>query len=91
EVISISVRPVSLSLRLYGNVFAGENIIWSVAELGTTLGDTFGFSAPYNYIVSFFASIPFYCLELLIGLIQAFVFVLLCAVYIRLSTTHDDH
>ena len=31
EVVSILFRPVSLSFRLYGNVFAGENMLESMA------------------------------------------------------------
>jgi F-type H+-transporting ATPase subunit a len=34
--------------------------------------------------------IPFYFLELLVGVLQAAVFTLLCAVYIQLSTSHDE-
>ncbi len=86
EVVSIAFRPVSLSLRLFGNVFAGENLLTTMITLGSTLGlPTF-----VAYLSSIIIPIPFYFLELLIGLLQALVFTLLCAVYIQLSTTHDD-
>ena len=39
---------------------------------------------------SLIVPVPFYGLELLIGLLQAAVFMLLCAVYIQLSTSHDE-
>ncbi|HEY5741043.1 MAG TPA: F0F1 ATP synthase subunit A [Terrimicrobiaceae bacterium] len=85
EVISILIRPVSLSLRLFGNVYAGETLLSSMITLGNTLG------LPHivTYIISLIVPIPFYFLELLIGLLQALVFMLLCAVYIQLSTSHD--
>ena len=86
EVVSILVRPVSLSLRLFGNVFAGETLLSSMI----TLGDTLGFPAAITYLMSIIVPIPFYFLELLVGLLQALVFTLLCAVYIQLSTTHDE-
>ncbi len=86
EVVSIGFRPVSLSLRLFGNVFAGENLLSTMI----TLGDTLGFPTFIAYLSSIIVPIPFYFLELLIGLLQALVFTLLCAVYIQLSTTHDD-
>ena len=35
--------------------------------------------------------IPFYFMELLVGAVQAVVFTLLCAVYVMLSTSHDEH
>ncbi|HVU36473.1 MAG TPA: F0F1 ATP synthase subunit A [Opitutaceae bacterium] len=75
EVISIIVRPISLSLRLFGNVFGGENLLHSMSEI-TRWG----------------LPIPFYFLELLIGFVQALVFVLLVSVYIGLLCNHgDDH
>lgn len=86
EIVSIGFRPVSLSLRLFGNIFAGENLLTTMITLGKTLGVPDWISA----IISVTIPIPFYFLELLVGLLQAMVFVLLCAVYIQLSTTHDE-
>jgi F-type H+-transporting ATPase subunit a len=85
EVISILFRPVSLSLRLFGNVFAGETLLSTMITLGKSLG------APtwLAYAMSLVVPVPFYFLELLVGLLQALVFTLLCAVYIQLSTSHD--
>lgn len=86
EVISILFRPVSLSLRLFGNVFAGENLLVTMITLGKSLGlpDFVAFA------MSLIVPVPFYFLEILIGLLQATVFTLLCAVYIQLSTSHDE-
>ncbi len=78
EVVSISFRPVSLSFRLYGNVFAGENILESMMHLG---GTWFGWLLP----------LPFYFLELLVGIVQALVFALLTAVFTALMCGgHDE-
>ena len=38
EVISIAFRPVSLSLRLFGNIYAGENLMKTMSTLGETMG-----------------------------------------------------
>ena len=84
EVISIGFRLVSLSMRLYGNIFAGENLLHAMGTLGDKL------PLPLAYLSSIVLPLPFYFLELLVGLIQAFVFMLLCAVYIQLSTTHEE-
>jgi len=86
EVVSIAFRPVSLSLRLFGNIFAGENLLVTMLNLGKE----FGLPDFFAYLSSVLLPIPFYFLELLIGLLQAMVFTLLCAVYITLSTTHDE-
>lgn len=83
ELISIAFRPVSLSLRLFGNIFAGENLMHAMGSMGDKL------PAPFSHLLSVLLPLPFYFLELLVGLIQALVFMLLCAVYIQLSTTHD--
>jgi F-type H+-transporting ATPase subunit a len=75
EVISIMFRPISLSFRLFGNVFGGENLMHSMSE-----------------ICQWGLPIPFYFLEVLIGLVQALVFTLLVSVYIGLVCNHgDDH
>jgi F-type H+-transporting ATPase subunit a len=75
EIISILFRPVSLSFRLYGNIFAGENMLETMA----TLVPGFGWLIP----------IPFYFLELLVGLVQALVFTLLTAVFTLLICQHE--
>lgn len=76
EIISILFRPVSLSFRLYGNIFAGENMLETMARLVPG----FGWLLP----------IPFYFLELLVGLVQALVFMLLTAVFTLLMCQHEE-
>lgn len=81
EVASIALRPVALSFRLYGNIFAGENILENMIHLG---GKWFGWLTP----------LPFYFMELLVGLIQALVFTMLTSVFLKLICDHDhedDH
>ena len=76
EVVSILFRPVSLSFRLFGNIFAGENMLEAMA----TLVPSFGWLIP----------IPFYFMELLVGMVQALVFMLLTAVFTLLICQHDE-
>src|ERR1019366_2157640 len=77
EVFSILFRPVSLSFRLYGNIFAGENMLEAMAKLVPG----FGWLLP----------VPFYFLELLVGIVQALVFMLLTAVFTMLICMHEEH
>lgn len=79
EVVSILFRPVSLSFRLYGNIFAGENLL-----------EAMGGIVP---LLAWLIPIPFYFMELLVGLVQALVFMLLTAVFTLLICSHgdDDH
>lgn len=86
ELISIATRPISLSLRLFGNIYAGENVLGLMIGLGRDIGLPPVFAA----IASVIIPIPFYLLELMVGVLQAFVFMLLCAVYIQLSTSHEE-
>lgn len=78
EVVSIAFRLISLSFRLFGNVFGGENLIHALSD-PATLG------AFATYVVPAMAGL----LEILVGLIQAFVFTLLSAVYIGLICNHE--
>ncbi|HWB03265.1 MAG TPA: F0F1 ATP synthase subunit A [Verrucomicrobiales bacterium] len=86
EVISILVRPVTLSLRLYGNVFAGENLLHSMGSLGKLFTE----NQAARFIMSVLFQLPFYFLEILVGILQGMVFAMLNAVYIKLTTTHDE-
>jgi F-type H+-transporting ATPase subunit a len=76
EIVSILFRPVSLSFRLYGNVFAGENMLEAMARIVPRLG--------------WLLPIPFYFMELLVGLVQAMVFMLLTAVFTLLICQHHE-
>ena len=76
EVVSIVFRPVALSFRLYGNIFAGESMLEAMDKLVPGFG--------------WLASVPFYFLELLMGLVQALVFMLLTAVFTLLACPHEE-
>ncbi len=76
EVVSIIFRPVSLSFRLFGNIFAGENMLESMSRIYEPL--------------AFLIPIPFYFMEVLVGLVQALVFMLLTAVFTLLICQHEE-
>jgi F-type H+-transporting ATPase subunit a len=76
ELVSILFRPISLSFRLYGNIFAGENMLETMAGMVPAL--------------SWLLPVPFYFMELLVGLVQAAVFMLLTAVFTLLICHHDE-
>ena len=75
EIVSILFRPISLSFRLYGNVYAGETILESMSNMVPAL--------------SWLIPIPFYFMELLVGVVQALVFMLLTAVFTLLIAQHE--
>lgn len=78
EVISIAIRPVALSFRLFGNIYGGEQTLEGLMTL-------------VPKYLAFLPALPFYFMELLVGLIQALVFTLLSAVFLKLICDHSDH
>ncbi len=84
EVVSIALRPISLSLRLFGNVFAGETLLHEMGGLVKAGGPI------VEFICRVLVPLPFYFMEILVGALQAMVFALLCTIYIQLSTAHDE-
>jgi len=77
EVVSIFIRPVALSFRLFGNIYGGEQTLEGLMAL-----------VPEK--LAFLPALPFYFMELLVGLVQALVFTLLCAVFLKLMCDHGD-
>jgi F-type H+-transporting ATPase subunit a len=71
ELISELAKLISLSFRLFGNIYAGEVLLV-----------VFGFLLPLYIPLSG----PFYLLEFFVGLIQAFVFAMLTIVFIKIAT-----
>ncbi len=77
EIVSIMIRPLTLTFRLYGNIYAGESLLELMLFMG---GKWFGW----------LAALPFYFLELMVGAIQALVFTLLTAVFTSLMCHHEE-
>jgi F-type H+-transporting ATPase subunit a len=75
EVVSILFRPISLSFRLFGNIYAGETMLEAMSHIVPSL--------------AWLIPIPFYFLELLVGFVQALVFMLLTAVFTLLIAQHE--
>jgi F-type H+-transporting ATPase subunit a len=90
EVVPFVARPVSLSLRLFGNLFAGE-IIFLLLALMTLQGfgqlaSVGGWLGVIAHIVLGFAWAVYH---ILVITLQAFIFMMLTVVY--LSMAHDHH
>ncbi len=72
EIVGEFTKIVSLSFRLFGNIFAGEVVLATVASI-------FAFVLP----------LPFYFLEIIVGFVQAAVFMMLTLTFMVLLT--DKH
>lgn len=77
EIFTEFTRLFSLGLRLFLNVAIGEILIAVAADLG-------GPAAPVS-------ALPFTLLEIFVGALQAYIFVVLCTAYLAASTSHNDH
>ncbi|MFA6080360.1 MAG: F0F1 ATP synthase subunit A [Candidatus Gracilibacteria bacterium] len=82
HLIGEGVRVLSLSLRLFGNIFAGAVLLgvmgWLTAKIGVA-----------TIPVGNFLLIPFYFFEMFVGFIQAMVFAMLVSLYFEeASSSH---
>ncbi|MBC8127492.1 MAG: F0F1 ATP synthase subunit A [Gloeobacteraceae cyanobacterium ES-bin-144] len=77
ELLSIAIRPVALTFRLYGNIYGGEQTVESLMAL-----------VPPK--LAFLPAMPFYFMELLVWFVQALVFTMLCAIFLKLICDHGD-
>jgi F-type H+-transporting ATPase subunit a len=74
ELISHASRVMSLTLRLFGNIFGEHLVVLIIAS-----------------IVPFLAPLPIQALGLIVGPLQAFIFMTLTAIYLAAATTVDEH
>lgn len=73
EGVSLVAKPISLALRLFGNLYAGELIFLLIAMLGW-------YQLPLHFVWAVF--------HILIVLLQAFVFMMLTIVYLSMAHEH---
>jgi len=78
EVVSISLRNITLSARLYGNIFAGENVLEVMAHMVK------------NPLFGWMPVLPFLAMELLVAFIQTLVFTMLCSIFLGTMCSHHD-
>src|SRR5687768_7660504 len=76
EVMGEFIRIITLSMRLFGVIYAGEVLLHVVGELGGNFG--------------WATTIPVYFMEIFFSGIQAYLFMMLTTVYLSIATTHTD-
>jgi F-type H+-transporting ATPase subunit a len=76
EVMTEFIRIMTLSMRLFGVIYAGEVLIHVMGHLAGNFG--------------WAATLPLYLLEIFFSLIQAYLFVMLTTVYMSIATAHPD-
>jgi F-type H+-transporting ATPase subunit a len=88
NIIEEITKPISLALRLFGNIFAGGILLALIASMTAwTVG-----AIPVGGALSIVLAIGWKIFDMLIGLIQAFIFALLTVLYFGMAGAgHDDH
>ena len=97
EIIGMFVKPFALTMRLGANMTAGHIGMVAIFALPIILGGGIETPTNLNYSVGFFAGFisvilntGIYALELIVSLVQAYVFTLLSCVFIGMAI-HADH
>lgn len=88
ESVTLLARPVSLALRLFGNLYAGEMVFLLLALLGgTAVLSSFG--GWFAIVGHFVLGLAWAIFHLLIITLQAFIFMVLTIVYLAMA--HEHH
>ncbi len=83
ELVSEIVKPFTLAIRLFGNIFGEDVVLVILAGLGATLFGTAWGWIPFHLL--------FYPLMLMTDVVQALVFAILTCIYLALVTEKHDH
>ncbi len=84
HIIGELAKPVSLACRLFGNITGEDVLIFAFVSLGIAL-------TSFTHVpIGIPLQIPFYGLALLLGFVQALVFMLLSTVYFAMVLPHED-
>ena len=89
EIVPFLARPISLSLRLYGNLFAGEMIFLLLAALTLHGVQQLSSAGGWALLVAQFALAFLWAVfHLLVITLQAFIFMVLTIVYLSMAQEH---
>ncbi len=91
KVVEELARPLSLALRLFGNLYAGELIFMLIAllSLGRVLGDFAQLGPIALFVSQLLLGIVWSLFHILVITLQAFIFMILSIIY--LSTAQESH
>jgi len=90
EIVPLLARPLSLSLRLYGNLFAGEMIFLLLATLSLHgFRQLESLTGWFYVIMQILLAAIWTIFDLFVGVLQAFIFMVLTIVY--LSMAQETH
>ena len=82
EILSFLIRPVTLSVRLFANMMAGHLMLKVFAGFSTMMV-ALGIGGVFIGLVPMLLNVAIYALELLVALLQAYIFAILSAIYLK--------
>ncbi len=85
---TILVRPISLMFRLFANMLAGHLLLVTFALLTAGLFESVTFATPLG-ILTFVLLVALMAFEVLVSVLQAFIFTILTSVYLQSSMSHE--
>ena len=89
ESVTFLARPVSLSLRLYGNLYAGEMVFLLLAVLTLQgIAALSHFSGWFFLVLQYLLALVWTIFHLLVITLQAFIFMVLTIVYLSMASEH---
>ena len=85
ELLGVFIKPFSLMIRLYANIFAGHIVLMSLIGLMFIFKNWLGSS------LSFMLSFAISTIEILVALLQAYIFTMLSALYFGSAVEEHHH
>ncbi len=89
ELVGLIAKPISLALRLFGNLYAGELIFILIALLTLNANTSSVATTATLTVAQFILALGWSIFHILVITLQAFIFMVLTIVY--LSLAHEDH
>jgi F-type H+-transporting ATPase subunit a len=85
ELLGVFIKPFALMIRLYANIFAGHVVLMSL------IGLIFIFKSWLGSSLSFMLSFAISIIEILVALLQAYIFTMLSALYFGSAVEEHHH
>jgi F-type H+-transporting ATPase subunit a len=94
EILGVFTKPFALAIRLFANISAGHFmtlalicLVFILGKVGESLGGAIG-----GAVLGVSFALIIFCLEMLVAIIQAYIFTLLTTVFLSMAMeSHDDH
>lgn len=87
EIISYSIRPFSLAIRLFANMLAGHTLLHILASFNFFISKKFFFFSIFIFFIIFAIGL----LEVSIAFIQAYIYTILLCIYLNDSLIDNTH